>query len=715
MKRFFTWFMVFSLFFGQVRADEGMWLLNMLNKTYDDMKKQGLKLSPEDIYNLNKPSLKDAVVNFGGFCTGEIISDKGLILTNHHCGYGRIQAHSSVDHDYLKDGFWAKSFDDELANPGLFVKFFVRIEDVTKKVTKKLTDDMTEAERAEAMKKIKQRLIDKAKKGNNYDVNIRSFFGGNNYYMLVYEKFSDIRLVGAPPESIGKFGHDTDNWMWPRHTGDFSIFRVYANKNNEAADFSPDNVPYKPKHFFPISLKGKEEKDFAMVIGYPGGTQRYMTSYEVNEELVITHPNRIKIRGLRQALMMEDMKASDKVRIQYSSKFSRSSNYWKFSIGQKKGLEDLNILAKKQKIEGQFVQWVKEDKKRTEKYGKALNLIENATKKRGTYKYAMQYLAETMLRGIELIGTPRHASKLLAALEDEKTKKEDLEAQIRKLKGMAAGFYKDYNAPTDKKIAKALLKLYRSDVDEEFRPSLFKTIDSEYKGDIDAYVNDMFATSIFASEEKLMKFLESPDAEILKNDLAYKASVAAIDLYLELRGKSAGFNDDFKKGHRLFIAGLIAMNKDKVYYPDANFTMRLTYGTVGGYKAKDAVRYDFVTTLKGVMEKAVPGDFEFDVSPKLKELYENKDYGQYGEGDKMVVCFTTNNDITGGNSGSPVLNGKGELIGTAFDGNWEAMSGDIAFETELQKCINVDIRYVLFVIDKYAGAKRLIDEMKLMK
>ncbi|PID89573.1 MAG: serine protease [Bacteroidia bacterium] len=708
MKRIFVLlFSFFILFQVNVKADEGMWLLTLLNKNYDDMKKQGFKLTPEDIYNLNKASLKDAVVSFGDYCTGEIISDKGLLITNHHCGYGSIQMHSTIEHDYLKDGFWAKSLDEEIPTPGLFVRFLVKIEDVTAEMLKKVKDKMNEEERNEAIDKMREKIIEKATKGNDYLARVQSFFGGNQYFLLVYETYSDVRMVGAPPSSIGKFGHDTDNWIWPRHTCDFSMFRVYMSKDGKPAEYAKDNVPYKPKHVLPISLKGVKKNDFAFVMGYPGTTTRYMTSHQVNEVMKINNPAIEKIRGIRLGIQMEDMKVSDKIRIQYSSKYSRTSNYWKFAIEQNKGLQRLDVIGKKQKIEADFMKWVNADANRKKEYGEALSLIEKAIKEREDLLNTSLYIRESIWLGSELIAFASRAEKLYELLKDGKTSGDDYTKTVNQLKKRAETFYKNYSPKTDEKVVKAMYKLFKKDIASKNYPKVVAQMK-----DVDAYVSKMFKTSLFTSEKKLNAFLKAPKLKVLQNDMAFKTALSVVSKRREVTEQLKKISPNLNKGNRLFIKGLMEMKKDKFFYPDANFTMRLTYGTVGDYKPRDAVFYDYYTTLAGVMEKEIPNDYEFHVEPRLKELYKKKDYGRYGENGKMITCFTTNNDITGGNSGSPVLNAKGELIGLAFDGNSEAMSGDIAFETELQKCINVDIRYVLFIVDKFAGATNLIQELK---
>ncbi len=724
-KLFFCLVSILILSTSTLRADEGMWLLPLLEKlNIGTMTEMGLKLTAEDIYSVNHSSLKDAIVIFGGGCTGEIVSDQGLLLTNHHCGYGSIQAHSSPEHNYLEDGYWAGSLEEELPNPRLAVTFLVKIEDVTEQVKEKM-GDVTDEEAATMIRGVAQEIADAAIEGTHYRGTVRSFFGGNQFYLLVYEIYQDVRFVGAPPSSIGKFGHDTDNWMWPRHTGDFSVFRVYMSPDGTPAEYSEENIPYKPKYHLPVSIKGVEKGDFAMVLGYPGGTQRYMTSFEIDELLNITHPNRIKIRGARQEIIWADMMADENVRIQYSSKYSGSSNYWKFSIGQSNGLKKLNIKAKKQKEEEQFTKWVNANPDAKEKYGNALSDIETAVKSRADLMHSLQYMQECLLRGSEIIsaagmisggggymrggGGASLADALSSGDEDQ------IAEATERIRSRSEGFYKNYNPPTDQKVVKVMLKMFMEDVKPEYQPSYLKEIKSKYKGNYSKFVDVMFAKSVLSSEEKFNAFLDNPSAKVLEKDPAVLLAKSINEMYRELQSQTSLYAMQLSLGSMKYIAGLMEMQPNKVFYPDANFTMRLTYGTVGDYEPRDAVIYKYYTTLKGVMEKEDPDNYEFIVDPYLKELYEKKDFGRYGKDGEMDVCFTTNNDITGGNSGSPVINGNGELIGLAFDGNWEAMSGDIVFEPELQKCISVDIRYVLFIIDKFAGAKRLVDEMTIVE
>lgn len=716
MKKFLSTLLGFVLLFNlHLKADEGMWLLPLIEKlNIEKMQSMGLKLSAEQIYSINKSSLKDAIVRFGGGCTAEIISEQGLLLTNHHCGYGVIQRHSSVEHDYLKKGFWAKNFKEEIPSPGLSVTFLLQIEDVTEKIATQLNNEMTEAERQNKVRSIIREIESGVTTEKFQIARVHSYFGGNQYYLTVYESYPDVRFVGAPPSSIGNYGADTDNWMWPRHTGDFALFRIYTNPDGRPAEYTADNIPMKPKHHLPISIKGVQEGDFAMILGYPGSTTRYMTSSETMQLMNITNSNRVKIRGVRQEILLKDMLASDKVRIQYASKYSGSTNYWKYSIGQNRGLQKLNVIDKKKELENSFMNWVNTDKTRTEKYGEALNLIEQSVKGRATYLNANQYISESLRNGeiFQIAGRSDGLYKLLSEKNPDAAK---VKEAIEQLKNSAVGFYKNYNPPTDQKVVASLVKLFYNDIDKSFHPGFLADINKRFKGDFNKYSADLFSKSIFVSEESLNKFLVKPNAKALEKDPAFIAAQSINEKSRELMDKLATFNIDLQKGQRLFIAGLIEMYPDKVFYPDANSTMRLTYGTVASYKPEDAVRYNFVTSMKGIFEKEDPNNWEFVVPEKLKSLYENKDFGSYGSNEDMIVNFISTNDITGGNSGSPVINGKGELIGLAFDGNWEAMSGDVAFENEIQRTISVDARYILFIIDKFAGATNLIEEMTIVK
>ncbi|MCD4746373.1 MAG: S46 family peptidase [Bacteroidales bacterium] len=717
MKKIFVVLIITIMCFNPLaKADEGMWLPLFVERlNYVDMEKMGLQLSPEEIYSINNSCLKDAIVIFGRGCTAEIISDQGLLLTNHHCGYGRIQAHSSIEHDYLTDGFWAMNKDEELQNIGLYVKFLISIEDVSEQVLVEVNNEMSETERRKKIKEITEKIEEEAIKDNDYEASVKSFYNGNEYYLFVYETFKDIRLVGAPPSSIGKFGADTDNWMWPRHTGDFSLFRVYTDKDGNPAEYSEDNIPLKPKYHLPISINGVKKDDFAMILGYPGGTERYLTSYGVDLAIELSNPYFVKIRQRKLDIMKEDMNASDEIRIKYASKHARTSNYWKYYIGQTKGLKRLKVSDKKKHLENEFIDWYDSDKSLQIKYGKALTDISNAYKLIEEYELSEIYFTEAIRRGSEILGFASKFSDLKKELLKKEADKTQIDKTIESLKEQTEKYFKDYNAPTDKKILAAMFEMYYKNVPLNQQPEYLKSIAKKYKSNFKKFATDVFNKSIFASEEKVENFLNNPSAKAIEKDIAYKTIKAFMNnFYQNIKPKTIEAYELLNKGNRIFIAGLREMQPEKKFYPDANFTMRLSYGKVLDYFPANAVHYDYKTTLKGVMEKEDPDNWEFIVPDKLKELYKNKDYGQYGEGKVMKVCFLTDHDITGGNSGSPVINGKGELIGLAFDGNWEAMSGDIAFEPELQRTINVDVRYVLFIIDKFAGAKNLIDEMTIV-
>ncbi len=709
---------VLAIFQARVQADEGMWLLSLLEKmNMDEMTEMGLQLSAEQIYSINQASLKDAVGALdGGSCTAELVSPDGLLLTNHHCGYDDIQYHSTIEKDYLKNGFWAMTREEELPNEGKTFTFLVRMEEVTDQFVPELTDEMDLQTRMSRIRSMSREIASEATEDNGYEATVRSMYNENRFFLFVMETYRDVRLVGAPPESIGKFGGNTDNWEWPRHTGDFSMFRVYTGPDGKPANYSPENIPLKSKHFLPVSLKGYERDDFALVMGFPGRTDRYLTSWEIDELLQRTHPNRIRIRGIKQDLQMEDMLADKEVRLQYAAKFARSTNYWKYSIGQSEGLKNLNVLENKQVLEAEYTKWVNQDKARVELYGEVLNDIHTAVEGRKEISNAEQYLTEAIGigGGMESVYFSRHLEALERALAYAEDSPEKLEETIAALRVIAKGFYKDYNPPTDKKVMTAMIGLLIEELDDKYLPSNILQVKEKYKGDADKYVSNYFKKSFVVDQEKFYAFLYNPSLKVLRKDPAYVANLAS-RINIEIKGKLAAITARSMQGSRLFMKGLMEMKSDNDFYSDANSTMRLTYGSVGNYIPRDAVLYTHYSTLDGVMQKEEPGSYEFGVPERLRELYVQKDYGKYGSGGTLNVCFITNNDITGGNSGSPVINSTGELIGIAFDGNWEAMSGDIAFEPELQKCINVDIRYVLFIIDKFAGAGHLIEEMTLVQ
>ena len=696
MKKLFLLFAAACVTFSAA-ADEGMWMLPYLQKmNAKDMKARGCKLSAEEIYSMNNSSLKDAIVIFGGGCTGEIVSPDGLLFTNHHCGYGSIQALSSVEHDYLKNGFWAMSRAEEIPAPGLKVRFIRKIVDVTSDVLAAVPDIAGGEERSRLVAEHAEAMKSRFEAENpGMEISVKPFFGGNQFFAFVIEVFSDVRLVGTPPTSIGKFGGDTDNWMWPRHTGDFSIFRVYAGPDNKPADYAPENRPYKAEKFLKVSLNGYDEADFAMIMGFPGSTQRYMTSYEIDRMLEVENPQRIFIRGERQAILKEDMAASDKVRIQYASKYAQSSNYWKNSIGMSRGIKRLDVKGRKQEQEAAFRTWAAKNTLPTEGYVDALDKIRESVEETLPSYASLQYLQEAFLRAVEILTPARYSGSLKGA---------ELEKALK-------GFYKDYNMPTDRRVAKRMFRIVKDNCKE--LPSVFaEVIDKRFGGDTDAYVDYLYDNSVFADEQRALAAVAS--GKELKEDPAAVLSESIVGKMRELSKAQKEGRQKYADGHRLYIAGLMRMQPKKAWASDANFTIRLTYGRILPYNPADGIRYNYYTTLKGVMEKENPENpTEFTVPAKLKELYAAKDFGRYANAKgELPTCFLADCDITGGNSGSPVLNAKGSLIGLAFDGNWEAMSGDVAFEPELQRTIAVDVRYVLFVIDKFAGAGWLLDELQ---
>ena len=690
MKRLLTLLALLSISFSAI-ADEGMWLLPYIKKMNEkDMKEHGCKLKAEDIYSAEKSSLKDAIVIFGGGCTGEIVSPNGLLFTNHHCGYDAIQKLSSVEHDYLKDGYWAMNYSEELPAEGLSVKFVRHIFDVTADIMGSVPSTAGQEEYVNIVDANKKALIAQLEvKYPGMLVTIPGFFGGNQFFAFVYEEYTDVRLVGTPPSSIGKFGGDTDNWMWPRHTGDFSVFRVYAGKDNRPAEYSEENVPYKAEKWLDISLDGIEEGDFGMIMGFPGSTERYKTSFEIDYMLEVDNPQRIYIRGERQAILRKAMDADQAVRIKYDSKYAQSANYWKNSIGMSRGLERLGVKAKKQALEAEFQAWAEANTLPEEGYIDALRLIAESQTEAKAENAALQYLYEAFLNSVELI-------EPLFGVDDYEQ------------------FYKDFDADVDRAVAKRMFQIYREN--NEILPSIYDKIDEEFEGDSDKYVDWLYDNTFFTSYDKFITLAEAENRdELFAADPALELASSLFVLYRSLYEDVAVAENKFGEGHRKYIDGLMKMNPKKAWASDANFTLRLTYGNVLPYSPADGVLYKHYTTLDGVMAKEDPTNpVEFTVPERLKELYYAKDYGKYADkSGNMPLAFLVNCDITGGNSGSPVMNSKGQLIGLAFDGNWEAMSGDVAFEPELQRTIAVDIRYVLFIIEKYGNAKWLIDELTI--
>lgn len=702
-----------------MKANEGMWLPMFIGRlNYADMQKEGLKLTAEEIYSVNNSSLKDAIVMLsGGSCTAEIISKEGLTLTNHHCAFGAIQANSTTDHDYLTDGFWAYSKDQELQAKGMTASFLERMEDVSELINSELTDDMSDDERNRIIAKLADSIEVAAAEDGKFDADVKSFFEGNEFYLFVYTTYTDVRLVGAPPSSIGKYGGDTDNWMWPRHTGDFSLLRIYTAQDGTPAKYAADNIPLKPKHSLPVSLQGVKENDYAMIMGYPGSTDRYLTSWGVKQAVDLDQPARVKIRGKKLEIYKKHMDQDAATRIKYASKYARVSNYWKYFIGQTAQLKKNHVYEKKQKIESDFETWAKSNDELSAKYGNALNLIEQGYKKQEPYVLASTYFGEAIV-GSEILLFSYRANGLQMALAKGEPDPKKIDKLIQGLKGRSVKHFKDYDQGIDMEVTAAMLEMYYNDVAQEQQPDYFIELVEKNKGDFDKISADLFENSIFSSQEKMDEFfVSSKQLKTLEKDPARKLMGALLAKYRSIMGGEYSVSfADLDKGNRLFVDGLRKMNPEVKYYPNANSTMRLTYGKVLPYSPYDAVNYDFATTLEGVMQKMDNSNPEFVVPQKLVDLYTDKNYGQYGnKNGTMPVCFLTNNDITGGNSGSPTINAQGHLIGTAFDGNWEAMSGDIFFEQNIQRTIVCDIRYVLFIIDKYAGATNLIDEMELVK
>ena len=693
------------------RADEGMWLLHMLKRINEaEMQQMGLNLSAEDIYSLNQACLKDAVITLnGGSCSAELISSQGLVLTNHHCAYGAIQGFSTVEDDILTNGFWAMSLEEEKPIPDFSVTFLQRIEDVTERVLADITDDMDEGARQAAIQgAIAQ--IEEEERGISPDFRpqVKSFYHANEFYLFVYRDYNDIRLVGNPPESIGKFGGDTDNWMWPRHTGDFSLLRIYADADNNPADYSTDNVPYQPKRHLKVSLDGVQNGDFTMVMGYPGSTDRFLSSRGIQQALDLYNPSVVEVRDLKLKTMKSHMDADPAVRIQYAAKYAQTANYWKYYIGQSKGLKALDVYGKKKALEDEFAAWMSGNADREAKYGETLGLLEEYYANTDATVKGQVYSLEAGLIGCDLMLFAFRVGMGAQGLFSEDADRAAGAAAA--LQAQAEGFFKDYDQATDRDLFVQLMSKYMNDIAADQQPSFFATVRDKYKGDFGRYADKMYPKSFLTDPERFAAFIADPDQKALDKDLAVAAAMSLIETYRSYFASPE--QSKFDRGYRLLTAGLREMQPEKMWYPDANSTMRVSYGQVGDYDPADAVHYDFVTTANGILQKKDNSNPEFVVDPTLETLIRNADYGRYAdENGDLVLCFISGNDITGGNSGSPVLNGDGDLIGLAFDGNWEAMSGDIAFEPELQRTISVDIRYVMWVIDKMAGADNLISEI----
>ena len=718
MRKWSIFLMLVLILEGMMcQADEGMWIPMLLKKyNIEDMQKQGFKLTAEDIYNINQASLKDAVIGLGRegspffhFCTGELISNEGLIVTNHHCAFDMIQSHSSLEHNYLRDGFWAKTKKDELANPGITASILVRMEDVTSRINAVLKPEMSIEERTQKIKEVSSELEKEAVKGTNLMANIKPYFNGNQYFMSVFKIYKDVRLVGAPPSAIGKFGGDTDNWMWPRHTGDFSVLRIYAGPDNEPAAYSPDNKPYQPASFFKISVKGVQEGDFTMVFGYPGTTNEYLTSFAIEQIQNIENPHKIAIRTAKLNIINAAMESDELLRIKYASKAAGIANAWKKWQGEIKGLKRFNTVAKKQREEATFQKWASN----RQVYNNLLDNYQKLYEKRKDLVLAAAYLNEAGKRGAEIVGWSASVRNRMK----NKNFAENPALYKQKLKKEAEEYYKDYDLNTDKKILVEMLKLYHRNLPEKWIPK--EVLKSAGNKGPEAYVENLFEKSLLVDTAALFDFIDKSNAESykkLEKDPFWKLYTSLDELYVrKIKPELDKIQSEIVRLNQVWLAGLMEMDSDKVFYADANSTLRVAYGKVQGYSPYDGAYYKHYTTLKGIMEKDNPEIYDYNVPQRLREIYQKRDFGTYAQDGEVPVCFIATNHTTGGNSGSPVLNSEGHLIGLNFDRAWDGVMSDMQYDSEICRNISVDIRYVLFIIDKLAGAGHLIDEMIIVE
>jgi len=719
MKRIVFITLILAVFVSTfLRADEGMWIPLLIEKyNIKIMQEKGFKLTAEDIYSVNRACMKDAIVIFGGGCTGEMISPEGLLITNHHCGYGQIQRHSTLEHDYLTNGFWAMSRDEELPNPGLTVTFLKWMADVTDQVLKGVTDNMSPEERDKIINQNINEVRRKAVEGTDYSAVVRPFFMGNQYFLFVNETFRDVRLVGAPPSAIGKFGGETDNWIWPRHTGDFSLFRVYADKNNKPADYSKDNVPYRPAYYFPISLKGVKEGDFTMVFGYPGSTSQYVPSYHIDMIKNYVNPKMIEIRTKKIEIMETAMASDPLIRIQYSAKKSGIANSWKRWIGENQGLERMNVIARKQEYEKRFTDWVNQDKSRVARYGNILPRYRELYEKFREYYFINSYTNE-VVNGVEAMGISRYINQLVRLYESG-TETEQINEVKERLVSSAESIFRDYDISTDQKLFIAMMEMYGKNLEDKWLSPEYKKIREMCRGDFKSLAEKIYPKSPFTSKERFVSFVSGFSKNSIrkaKSDLFYMLSNDIAEfLSQNVRDELTRLNSEIQHLNRIYMAAQMEFEPDRVFYPDANSTLRVTYGQVKGYFSRDAVYFTHYTTLKGIMEKDNPEIYDYNVPSKLKELYRNRDFGRYTQDGEVPVCFVADNHTTGGNSGSPVINAEGHLIGVNFDRAWEGVASDMAFNPEQSRNISLDIRFALFIIDKFAGAGYLLKEMTLIE
>ena len=713
MKKIFLSIMAFVLTFSSAMADEGMWFLMHIERlNHRDMQEMGLQLTAEEIYSVNNQSLKDAIVQFNRGCTASIISDSGLVLTNHHCGYNVIAELSTAEKNHLKNGFWAGSPEEELKPESLSVRFFVRMDDVSKRILSLVNDTMSEKEREATINKEVAKIQEENNEGGKYTVSVRPFYQGNEYYYFVYEDYNDVRLVGTPPESVGKYGGDTDNWEWPRHTGDFSLFRVYTDENGNPAEYSPDNIPLKAKYHLPVNIEGVEENDFAMILGYPGRTNRWMPAEGVEQNVKFAYPAWVESSRLSLDVFKKYMNESEEIDLMYASKYAGVANYWKNRIGMIKALTEHKTVETKRKTEKKFKKWAKKKKNRA-KYGNVIDNINNYYSLTNEKAKQGNYLMG-MLRSSKFAVLPyRIGQNFEYYISQNEAKREELKPRINSL---IESSFKDFYMPLEKEVFAKQLGLYASKSNYPL-PATVKELGEKNNNDFTAYINSIFDESIFSSKEKVEAFMENPDASVLAEDQLYKLSSQLLDKYREQPESLEKPENDFQASYRLLVQGLRESGLSDIRYPDANSTLRLSYGKVRALPAdsRNDAKVNNYTTFKGMINKYKPNDSEFDLEQSMLDIYEKKDYGRYAnELGQLPVNFLTDNDITGGNSGSPVVNGKGELIGLAFDGNIEAMAGDVIFDPNLQRTINVDIRYVLWLIDKYSNAKHIVDELTII-